>query len=189
MGYVYRQLQATDLPDMHGLLAMFGEAFGERETYLGAVPDESYLKRLLQRPHFIALAALEGQRVVGGLAAYELEKFEQARSEIYIYDLAVETAHRRRGIATALIRPLQELAAARGAYVIFVQADPGDAPAIQLYESLGTREDVHHFDIPVARIGGTASEPSRREGNPGLYRLVTSKFSGRSSRPIHPVVI
>jgi aminoglycoside 3-N-acetyltransferase I len=33
--------------------------------------------------------------------------------------------------------------------VIFVQADPGDAPAIALYESLGTREDVHHFDIPV----------------------------------------
>jgi aminoglycoside 3-N-acetyltransferase I len=31
--------------------------------------------------------------------------------------------------------------------VIFVQADIGDDPAIKLYESLGTREDVHHFDI------------------------------------------
>jgi aminoglycoside 3-N-acetyltransferase I len=136
---------------MRGLLAMFGEAFGDRETYQGAVPDDRYLRRLLDRPHFIALAALDGERVVGGLAAYELEKFERARSEIYIYDLAVEAPHRRKGIATALIRMLREIAADRGAYVIFVQADTGDDPAIRLYESLGTREDVHHFDISVPR--------------------------------------
>jgi aminoglycoside 3-N-acetyltransferase I len=30
---------------------------------------------------------------------------------------------------------------------MFVQADRGDAPAIALYESLGTREEVLHFDI------------------------------------------
>jgi len=30
--------------------------------------------------------------VVGGLAAYVLEKFEQQRREIYIYDLAVSDA-------------------------------------------------------------------------------------------------
>jgi len=52
-------------------------------------------------------------------------------------------------VATGLIRTLQGIARERGAYVIFVQADPPDAPAIRLYESLGTREDVHHFDIPV----------------------------------------
>ena len=57
-------------------------------------------------------------------------------------------AWRRRGIATALIRHLQDLAAQRGAWVIFVQADHGDDPAIRLYESLGTREEVLHFDIP-----------------------------------------
>ena len=44
---------------------------------------------------------------------------------------------------------LQGVAATRGAWVIFVQADTVDPPAIALYESLGTREDVHHFDIPV----------------------------------------
>jgi aminoglycoside 3-N-acetyltransferase I len=134
---------------MKGLNVMFGQAFGERDTYQGAVPDDGYLGRLLAKPHFIALAALDGDEVIGGIAAYELEKFERARSEIYIYDLAVRESHRRRGVATALIRALQRIASDRGAYVIFVQADPGDDPAIRLYESLGTREDVHHFDIPV----------------------------------------
>jgi hypothetical protein len=30
---------------------------------------------------------------------------------------------------------------------IYGQADYGDEPAIALYEKLGTREDVMHFDI------------------------------------------
>ncbi|MFN3510644.1 MAG: AAC(3)-I family aminoglycoside 3-N-acetyltransferase, partial [Tsuneonella troitsensis] len=34
-----------------------------------------------------------------------------------------------------------------GAWVIYVQADHGDDPAIALYTKLGTREDVLHFDI------------------------------------------
>jgi aminoglycoside 3-N-acetyltransferase I len=37
----------------------------------------------------------------------------------------------------------------RGAYVIFVQADLGDEPAIALYAKLGIREEVLHFDIAV----------------------------------------
>lgn len=82
--------------------------------------------------------------------AYVLPKFEQARTEIYIYDLAVEAASRRRGVATALIGELQKIAAARGAYVIYVQADHGDDAAIALYTKLGIGEDVLHFDIPPA---------------------------------------
>lgn len=154
MSHEIRPLSPADLPAMRGLLQMFGDAFGEPDTYQGNAPGDDYLQRLLAKPHFIALAAVAGDDVVGGLVAYELEKFEQARSEIYIYDLAVHAGHRRHGIATDLIRALQSIAQQRGAYVIFVQADPGDTPAIRLYESLGTREDVHHFDIAVRAAGG-----------------------------------
>ena len=56
---------------------------------------------------------------------------------------------RRRGVATALIEELRRIATARGVYVIFVQADHGDDPAIALYTKLGIREDVMHFDIAV----------------------------------------
>lgn len=89
--------------------------------------------------------------MVVDLAAYELKKFEQQRSEIYIYDLAVAEKHQRKGIATGLIDRLKAVAKARGAYVIFVQADTGieDEPAIALYSKLGMREEVLHFDITV----------------------------------------
>jgi aminoglycoside 3-N-acetyltransferase I len=53
------------------------------------------------------------------------------------------------GIATALIEHLRAIGRARGAYVVFVQADHVDPPAIALYSKLGKREDVLHFDIAV----------------------------------------
>jgi len=140
-------LGAGDAGPMRQLLGLFGEVFGEPETYAQTQPDDAYLDRLLARDTFIAIGAWEGERAVGALAAYVLPKFEQARSEIYIYDLAVAEAHRRQGIATALIAKLGRLAPARNAYVVFVQADPGDDPAIALYTKLGRREDVLHFDI------------------------------------------
>jgi aminoglycoside 3-N-acetyltransferase I len=134
------------------MLGVFSEAFQDPQTYQSAVPGDEYLRSLLGKPHFIALAALaalDSDRVVGGLAAYVLEKFEQDRKEVYIYDLAVSEAHRRKGVATRLIESLRRIARELGAYVIYVQADRGDTPAIRLYESFGTREDVHHFDIEV----------------------------------------
>ena len=146
-------LGPNDVALMEAMLMTFGEAFDQVETYGGSRPSATYLERLLGSDYFIALAALKSGEVVGGIAAYELHKFEQERSEIYIYDLAVAAAHRREGIATALILELKKIAASRGAYVIFVQADHGDAPAIALYTKLGKREDVMHFDIPISSTG------------------------------------
>ena len=144
-----RQLAPEDESLMRAMLRMFGEAFAEPDTYGRKQPGSGYLRQLLRRDGFIALAAVQGDDVVGGLAASELMKFEQERSEIYIYDLAVASSHRRQGIATALIGHLQQIAAQRGAWVVFIQADHGDDPAIALYSKLGTREDVLHFDLPV----------------------------------------
>jgi aminoglycoside 3-N-acetyltransferase I len=139
--------ERADLATLKELLGVFGEVFDEPETYLRASPSDDYLESLLKSDFFIALAAVTDGEVVGGLAAYVLRKFEQERSEIYIYDLAVRQQHWRRGIATGLINKLREIAREMGVWVIFVQADRGDEPAIKLYESLGTRENVHHFDI------------------------------------------
>jgi aminoglycoside 3-N-acetyltransferase I len=131
------------------LNAMFGQAFDDVQTYTAAPPDEGYARRVLAKPDLIALVAVHGGEVVGGLVAYVLDKLEQPHSEVYLYDLAVAEAHRRRGIATALIQRLCRLAHGLGAWVVYVQADHGDDPAIALYTKLGVREDVLHFDLPV----------------------------------------
>ncbi len=146
-----RTLGPTDLAAMRALLACFGEAFEDRETYGAEPPSDAWLAALLARDTFVAVVAEDDGVVVGGLAAYILPKFERERSECYIYDLAIAESHRRRGLATACIDELGRVAAARGAWVLFVQADHGDEPAIALYTKLGVREEVLHFDIVPRR--------------------------------------
>jgi aminoglycoside 3-N-acetyltransferase I len=99
-----RLLTASDVSLLKAMLTMFGHAFGAPASYGAARPGRSYLARLLGRDTFIALAAFDGEAVVGGIAADVLDKFEQERSEIYIYDLAVAETHRRQGAATAFRR-------------------------------------------------------------------------------------
>jgi aminoglycoside 3-N-acetyltransferase I len=59
---------------------------------------------------FIAVAAIVADQIVGGLAGYVLPKFEQERSEFYIYDLAVAKDFRRQGIATERIDTIRLIA-------------------------------------------------------------------------------
>jgi ribosomal protein S18 acetylase RimI-like enzyme len=142
-----RILAPQDVPQLRAMLSVFGHAFGDVPTYAAQQPDDGYLRALLQSDTFLAIAALKGAQVIGGLTGYVLPKFEQARSEFYIYDLAVAESCRRQGVATALIECLRKYSKQRGIYVIFVQADYGDDPAIALYGKLGVREEVLHFDI------------------------------------------
>nr|NUR37990.1 AAC(3)-I family aminoglycoside N-acetyltransferase [Sphingomonas sp.] len=147
---VVRRLGAGDEESARQLNALFADVFGDAATYAMERPSDAYLGALLRRAAVIALVAESEAGAVGGLVAYVLPKFEQERSEIYIYDLAVTRDRRREGIATTLINELQKIAAEIGAWVIYVQADYGDEPAIALYEKLGAREDVMHFDIAPA---------------------------------------
>ena len=143
-----RRLTTGDVEAARDLNALYADAFADHETYRRDHPDDAWLARQLAKEAIILLVARIDGRIVGGLTAYELPKFEAARSEIYLYDLAVCKSVRRQGVATALITELQHIAAETGAWAVFVQADYGDDPAVALYTKLGVREDVLHFDLP-----------------------------------------
>lgn len=142
-----RLVSPDDIALWRDTVSVLGVAFDDPDTYTRAQPGDAYLRELLGSPAFIAIAAVRNGQPVGGLAAYVLPKFEQVRSEVYLYDLAVAAEARRQGIATRLIEALGLESRRRGAYVMFVQADHGDDAAIALYTKLGIREDVLHFDI------------------------------------------
>ena len=124
--------------------------FGEPDSYARHPPSDAYCRDLLAREDVLAFVAIDAERVIGGLTAYLLRKFEQERSEIYIYDLAVAEDRRRLGVATALIGEVRRIGREAGAWTLFVQADviPDDEPARALYRKLATSEiTALHFDI------------------------------------------
>lgn len=129
--------------------SLFAEVFEDPVSYAANPPDDAYAAEQLARRDTILLLAEAGGDAIGALAGYVLPKFEQARSEVYIYDLAVAEAWRRGGVATALIEETRRIAREIGAWVIYVQADtaPEDEAARALYAKFGTREEVLHFDI------------------------------------------
>jgi aminoglycoside 3-N-acetyltransferase I len=138
--------------DYMGMLDLFSDVFLDPSSYSKNRPSREYIQNLLSDKNFIALVAKsDSGKVIGALASYVLRKFEQERSEIFIYDLGVAKDFRRQKIASNLIEKLKMIAKDLGAYVIFVQADKDieDLPAIALYKKLGTLEDVFHFDIDV----------------------------------------
>lgn len=135
------------LKQMRKLNELYAEAFEEKEMYTGSQPSDSYLLNQLSSGRVIVCTAVYGEQVVAGLTAYVMSKMEEETCEIYIYDLAVDARFRRQKIATNLLIFLMKEAGNLDASAVFIQADKEDAPAVALYESMGAREEVYHFDI------------------------------------------
>lgn len=146
----YRRLLAEDVDLMREALALFGRAFGGHGDY-SSPPSRAYLQGFLAKPgHYVGVAYASG-RVVGAITAYEIEKYERARTEIFIYDLAVDADFRRRGLATALINHCRDWGETRGAWVAVIMADDGEPAPFAVYSRLGRHEIAHVFDMPIPR--------------------------------------
>ncbi len=151
MDYSCKRLGENDVELIQQLRQVFRVAFDEDDTWNANPPKDSYLSKVLADKNYIALVAILNEEVVGGLVAHVLPKIDQAHSELYLYDLAVASEHRRRGIATKLIETLKEVGREVGASVIFVQADNVDIGAVALYGKLSDSKetDISHFDIRI----------------------------------------
>ena len=99
----------------------------EHEPQLGLLADEGT----------IFLAAFAGEEPVGFVFGYELPRRHGAPSILFIYELDVDEAYRRQGIATTLMTELERIARSRGISEGFVLTEPDNAPANALYESVG----------------------------------------------------
>jgi ribosomal protein S18 acetylase RimI-like enzyme len=117
-----------------------------------AVPD-SYVDDLLRREaggDGGVVVALEGA-VAAGFAAWraETDPLEIDPPEVRITDLVVAPAHRRRGVARALVAHVVGRAAARGATRVLVATLTGNRPALALYGAMRFRPLLATLELPV----------------------------------------
>ena len=112
-----------------------------------SIPAVQHLQQLLQKKDFLIFAALKGNHVVGGLTGYVLEQYYSEKQLAYIYDLAVDTQHQRRGIGKRLIDEMNRYGEQNGFEEVFVQADKVDDYALDFYRATQptSEERVVHF--------------------------------------------
>jgi aminoglycoside 3-N-acetyltransferase I len=135
-------LTKEDLSEFIALLQLFNTVF-EEESKIGS---EANLLNLLNNKFFIALVAIDEDKVVGGLTAYEIPLYYSDNSEIFLYDLAVKPNYQRMGIGKGLLQRLKEHCIANGIKTFFVMAHEEDEHAIEFYHATGGKgEKVVNF--------------------------------------------
>jgi ribosomal protein S18 acetylase RimI-like enzyme len=107
------------------------------------VPDAAATARFLADPAHHLLIAYDG-RPVGFISGVELTHPDKG-TEMFLYELGVDEPARRRGIGSALVEALGELARARGCYGMFALTDDGNLPARATYRRAGGHEASRHL--------------------------------------------
>ncbi len=99
--------------------------------------SNEYMKEMLSRNDFHVLVARSGESILGGLTAYELKKYKNETTEMFLYEIGVEEVHRRKGVAAKLIDGLKQICRQKGISEIFVITEMDNEPAKKLYEKSG----------------------------------------------------
>jgi aminoglycoside 3-N-acetyltransferase I len=107
------------------------------EEVVRKLAEERPQTALLADERTIFLAAFQGAEPVGFVFGYDLPRRHGQPSILFVYELGVNAACRRQGIATRLMVELREIARARGAEESFVLTEPENVAANELYASLG----------------------------------------------------
>lgn len=106
-------------------------------------PRPDATTRFLTDPIHHLFFALADGRPVGFVSGVELTHPDKG-TEMFLYELAVDEAHRRRGIGTQLVEALRELAKERGCYGMWVLTDHDNEAALGTYRRAGSAEESTH---------------------------------------------
>ena len=108
-----------------------------------------YMERFLGNlANYLIVAEFDGE-VVGFLLAYELERMKEDARMMFIYEIEVAAGCRRRGIGTALIEEVRDIAAREGMVHAFVITNYSDAGAVAFYRHTGA--EIENGDDIVFR--------------------------------------
>ena len=94
----------------------------------------------LARPGHHLLFAFDGDRAVGMISGVETIHPDKG-TEMFIYELGVAPVARLRGVGTALVRALADLARERGCYGMWVLTDDDNPAAVKAYEAAGGHQE------------------------------------------------
>ncbi|MGX1882595.1 GNAT family N-acetyltransferase [Streptomyces sp. NPDC055287] len=99
-----------------------------------------WAERFLASPgHLMLIAYVDGEPA-GMVSGIEMSHPDKG-TEICLYELSVDEAHRRRGIGRALTQALAEVAKERGCYDMWVGVERDNDAALATYRSTRAEDD------------------------------------------------
>jgi len=116
-----------------------------------APPERAASERFLTTAGHHLLMAFEDGLAAGFVSGAELTHPDKG-TEMFLYELAVDEPFRRRGIGSALVEALLEIARTRGCYDLWVLTDDDNDAALGTYRRTGTTAESRHvmltWDLP-----------------------------------------
>ena len=144
-----KKLEINDIEKFMELIKLFEEVFEMKDF---VIPPKDHLQNLLVLKSFLVFAALQNDKVVGGITAYSMMQYYSTRDAVFIYDLAVAKNMQRKGVGKKLIAELNSHCKKAGVEVTFLEADEPDEYAIEFYRSTGAVEEKgYFFSYPLNR--------------------------------------
>jgi [ribosomal protein S18]-alanine N-acetyltransferase len=118
------------LPGDEGELVRASSLFDE-------APDPVAAGSYLTDERNIFLMAYDGERAVGFLRGTELGQLKSQQRQMFLYEIGVAEASRRRGVGRLLIASLLRHCREGGLEEVFVFTDPANEAAVRMYRSTG----------------------------------------------------
>lgn len=87
------------------------------------------------------LLAFEDEKPIGFLTAHRLQRFDNRKAEVLLYEIGVHQDYRRRGIGKSLINEVKKWAKEVDAAEFWVLTEKTNPIAMSLYESAGGVEE------------------------------------------------
>ena len=107
----------------------------------GMVWDRTQGMLFFSDPSNLLLVALWEDQPCGFATAYRLQRFDQRRAEVNLYEIGVDQRYQRRGVGSALVAEVNRWARATNAAETWVLTEPTNTAARALYRATGGRAD------------------------------------------------
>lgn len=136
MSLSIKKLDSNEMALAKELILMFG--FDDENDFL---PSDEYTAQMLARKDFHIIVALENDKLIGGLTAYQMNMFKRETTEMFLYEIEVSENYRQKGIGKALIEFLKQNCVEKGIVEMFVGTEPNNFAARKLYSTTGGKQD------------------------------------------------
>jgi aminoglycoside 6'-N-acetyltransferase I len=119
--------------------------------------DPARAAEFLADPRHHLVVAIEDGQVVGFVSAVHYVHPDKPRPELWINEVGVAETHRRRGLATQLLRSLFDVARDLGCTEAWVLTDRDNTAAMRLYAATGNAESPTDHVMFTFRLGARSA--------------------------------